>query len=105
MKHSGDDNLEELYELMRIALAITKRGYIEDDYTKTIYLYIGEGTLSYDPYYNQLSYDDEEIEISQATFFIKEIKKRLAQVEAKITKSVVEAAFSKPLKIKLGDLK
>lgn len=97
MKNTGLEEIEELYELMKVALIITKRGYIEEDYTKTIHLDIGEGTLSYDPYYNQLQYDDEEIEMNQVAFFIKELKQRLAKVEANIKEGVVEAAFSRPL--------
>ena len=49
--------IEELYDLMKIAVAVTKRGEIEEDYTKTISLDIGDGILFYDPYYNKLSYE------------------------------------------------
>lgn len=98
---------QELYELMKKAVYITENGYIEDDYTKTVYLDIGEGTLSYDPYYDKLAYGGGEVEqdiaandFDKVVFFIDQISKCLKQLELKINgikKEAVRAAFSAPL--------
>ncbi len=100
--------IEELYDLMKIAVAVTKRGEIEEDYTKTISLDIGDGILFYDPYYNKLSYeynnnpfiDEEDIDEEKIPYLIEEIKKRLEEVENKIKEikdPIVKSAFNKPL--------
>jgi hypothetical protein len=39
---------------------LTDNGEENDGYTKTVHLNIGDGTLSYDPYYQKLIYYDNE---------------------------------------------
>jgi len=92
----------ELYKLMKMAMYETGLGEKEDDYTKTISLDIGGGTLSYDPYYQDITYNDEEIEGLEAlNSLIKEITKRLALFEKKtkeIRDKAAQEVFGKELK-------
>lgn len=99
------DSRRELYELIKQVVFATGYGSEEEDYTKTINLNLGEGTLSYDPYYDGLFYyeGEEEYEISDIKIvknLIKEINKRFGQFENKV-KAVREKAasevFDKPI--------
>jgi len=88
-------------------------GYGEEDvdYTETIHLNIGNGTLTYDPYYQQLIYEadedmhefgDDDLEAIQS--LIEEIEKRFTAFEAGIKESrtkLVKDLFDQPLNIKL----
>lgn len=99
---------EELFELMKKVVFATNNGNEEDDYTKTINLNIGNGILSYDPYYQKLVYYDndgceyeikeEDLEIVQK--LIREIETRFEKFEREIKKirtSSVEKLFDKPI--------
>ena len=101
---------QELYSLMKKVGGSTGCGYEEDDYTKTFYLEIGGGTLSYDPYYDQLSYIDSEEceheveENDSATMhgLIREIERRFETFEKEtglIRKKSPEKIIDKPLEL------
>lgn len=99
---------EELYKLMKRVIFATGYGEEIKDYTKTVHLDIGDGTLSYDPYYQRLIYYDnddyeyevEEDELETVQNLIKEIKTRFEAFENKIkgvkAKSVKDI-FDKPI--------
>ena len=107
--------MQELHKLIIKVAYITGSGEEEDDYTKTINLEIGNGTLSYDPYYQHLLYydpkDDSECEIEEDDFktvtsLIKEIKLRVEEFERKNKKAREQSAeecFKKPIKDILDD--
>ena len=99
---------EELFELMKKVVFVTDYGNEEDDYTKTINLNIGNGILSYDPYYQKLIYYDndgceyeikeDDLEIVQK--LIREIETRFEKFEREIKKIrtiSVEKLFNKPI--------
>ena len=99
---------EELFELMKKVVFVTDYGNEEDDYTKTINLNIGNGILSYDPYYQKLVYydnDDCEYEIKEDDLeivqkLIREIETRFEKFKREIKKirtSSVERLFNKPI--------
>ena len=101
--------IQELHELMKKVGYSTGLGEAdEEDYTKTVHLDIGSGTLYYDPYYQKLTYysnDDCEHEIEEDDFetvssLIKEIKKRFEYFQNK-TKNIRDKAakelFDKPI--------
>ncbi|MBU2638267.1 MAG: hypothetical protein KJ955_04800 [Nanoarchaeota archaeon] len=101
------DARRELYKLMkRVALA-TGLGEEEDDYTETLCLDIGGGTLSYDPYYDKLSFEkeDSEYEIEQddlktAQKLIKEITARFEVFkETAGASQIAGKIFGKPLRL------
>ncbi|MDI6738583.1 MAG: hypothetical protein QME12_08815 [Nanoarchaeota archaeon] len=94
-----------LYNLMKQVVFATGYGNEEDDYTKTISLNLGGGTLSYDPYYDGLFYygGDEEYEINDIKIvkrLIKEINRRFGQFENKVKavrEKAASEAFDKPI--------
>ena len=99
---------EELFELMKKVVFVTNYGNEEDDYTKTINLNIGNGILSYGPYYQKLVYydnDDCEYEIKEDDLeivqkLIREIETRFEKFKREIKKirtSSVEKLFNKPI--------
>lgn len=102
------DAKESLYNLLEKVIFSTGCGEKSDDYTKTLSLDIGGGILSYDPYYQQLSFfdsDDVEFELGDdldvINLLIKEISKRLKEFEKKISKTrsqLAKGIFDKPLK-------
>ena len=107
--HDAFEAKQELHKLMIKVAYITGLGEEEDDYTKTISLEIGNGTLSYDPYYQQVWYydneDDSECQIEEddlqtITKLIKEINQRFKEFERKNKKTrekSAEECFKKPI--------
>ena len=100
---SDDSTTDEhiLYQLLELAMSVTGRGEVSDDYTKFIEFDIGEITLFSDPYYGNVQIDEQDLSSEEFKILIKEIKKRLLQFEEKIKNIRVQATleiFDKPLK-------
>lgn len=106
--HDTFEAKQELYELMKKIMIVTDHGYEDDDYTKTVNLDIGDGTLSYDPYYQKLTYYDsndcecevKEDDLETVQNLIKELGKRFEAFEKGIKerrKNLAEGFFSKPI--------
>ncbi len=100
---SDDSTTDEhiLYQLLELAMSVTGRGEVSDDYTKFIEFDIGEITLFSDPYYGNVQIDEQDLSSEEIKILIKEIKKRLLQFEEKIKNIRVQATleiFDKPLK-------
>lgn len=99
-----------LYALLDFAENITGRGYVSDDYTKTIEFEIGEMKIIIDEYYGNLTIEIDgcEYEVSDDEFImedlIEEIKKRILEFDKKtkqIKEKISEEVFNKPLNKKL----
>lgn len=105
----SNENLSEiyiLYALLDLAMKVTGRGYVSDDYTKTIEFQIGEINILIDEYYGRLTMesDDCEYEIMENDPIIdnlkEEIKKRVLEFDKKtrrIKEKISEEIFEKPL--------
>jgi hypothetical protein len=95
-----------LHQLLELAMAITGKGEVEDDYTKTIEFTIGNAIIISDPYYGSISIninsDVEEINNEDEIRAISEdIKKRLIQFDKEIKdtrKKIASEIFDKPLR-------
>lgn len=78
-----------VHELLELCMAITGRGEIGDDYTKTIGFPMNNYTIYSDPYYNQISiisFAGEEMEIESETMMHKlaeEFEKRILSFDRK----------------------
>lgn len=104
-----DDNLPEiyvLYALLDLAMKVTGRGYVSDDYTKTIEFELGEANIIIDEYYGRLTIEIDgcEYEITERDplieILIKEVKKRILEFDRKtrkIKEKISEEVFDKPL--------
>ncbi len=101
----SDDNTNSehiLHQLLELAMSVTSRGYVSDDYTKFIEFEIGDVNIFSDPYYGNVQIDEQDLSSEEIKILIKEIKKRLLQFEKKIQTIREQAAtevFDKPLKI------
>lgn len=106
--HDTFEAKQELYELMKKIMIVTNHGYEDDDYTETVNLDIGDGTLSYDPYYQKLTYYDsndceyevKEDDLETVQELVKELRKRFKAFEGGIKekrKKLAEDFFSKPI--------
>ena len=110
--HDTFEARQYLYELIKKVVFATGYGNEEEDYTKTINIDIGGGTLSYDPYYQKLTYydDNSEYEIREDDLktvqeLIKEIEKRykafengIKEIRTKLTKEIFDKPISKMIK-------
>jgi len=87
-----------LHKLMKLAISMTGRGNIYDDYTGAIDIEVGGLTLYSEPYYNRvqiITEDGCEIDIEKEDMLRKlanELKKRLLAFERKTKKKREEAA-------------
>lgn len=95
-----------LYALLDYAENLTGRGYVSDDYTKTIEFDIGEIKIVIDEYYGNLTIEIDgcEYDISNEEFLIgeliEEIKERILEFDKKINKTkekISEEIFNKPI--------
>lgn len=96
--HTDENTLHELLEL---AMSLTGRGYISDDYTKFIEFEIGDINIFSDPYYGNVQIDEQDLSPEEIQILIKEVKKRLLQFEKKIADIRDKAAaeiFDQPIK-------
>lgn len=90
-----------LHQLLELAMAVTGRGDVSDDYTKFIEFPISEVNICSDPYYESVQIDETDIDSTTIKMLIKEIKKRLLLFDKKISTLREQAAaevFDKPLK-------
>jgi|SRR3989344_4878969 len=108
-KIESDENQNSehiLHRLLELAMTVTGRGDIEEDYTKTIEFPIGNVSIVSDPYYGKIwiNADDGEEEIEDEKdidAISKEIKKRLLQFDKQIKEireKVSNDLFEKPLR-------
>ena len=98
-----ENNTDEhiLHQLLELAMSITGRGYVSDDYTKFIEFEIGDVNIFSDPYYGNVQIDEQDLSSEEIKILIKELKKRLLQFEKKIETIRNQAAseiFGKQLK-------
>ncbi len=102
IKSNGNTNDEHvLHQLLELAMAVTGRGEVSDDYTKFIEFPIGDIMVFSDPYYGNVQIDETDLEDKTIKKLITEIKKRLLQFEKEIETIREKAAskiFDKPLK-------
>ncbi|OGP02017.1 MAG: hypothetical protein A2Z91_06405 [Deltaproteobacteria bacterium GWA2_38_16] len=90
-----------LHQLLELAMAVTGRGDVSDDYTKFIEFPIGNSVIFSDPYYNRVQIDEEDLESESIQKLIEEIKKRLLHFnqKIKITREKLAAdIFNEPIK-------
>jgi len=91
-----------LHQLLELAMAVTGRGDVGDDYTKFIEFPLGGVMLFSDPYYGNVQIDETDLDTTIIKKLITELKKRLLQFDKKIETIREQAAteiFDKPLKI------
>ena len=106
MKKRYDDVFEAkeaLHGLLKKIVFSADIGEVdEEDYTKTVFADIGEGTLSYDPYYQRLEYKEGEIDdVEIVNNLIYELEKRFAEFEKRIKtvrEKMAREIFGKPIK-------
>ncbi len=90
-----------LHQLLELAMAVTGRGDVSDDYTKFIEFPISDTNIFSDPYYGTVQIDETDVGSKMVKELIKEIKKRLLLFDKKICTMREQAAtevFDKPLK-------
>src|SRR3989338_1768738 len=91
-----------LHQLLQLAMAVTGRGDVGDDYTKFIEFPLGGVMLFSDPYYGNVQIDETDLDTTIIKKLITELKKSLLQFDKKIETIREQAAteiFDKPLKI------
>ena len=91
-----------LHQLLELAMAVTGRGDVGDDYTKFIEFPLGRVMLFSSPYYGNLQIDQTDLDTKIIKKLITELKKRLLKFDKKIETIGEQAAteiFDKPLKI------
>lgn len=95
-----------LYNLFELAMKVTGRGDVSDDYTKTIEFELGELNIILDEYYSRLTILIEgcEYEIDERDSVIdnlkEEIKKRILEFDKKtkrLKEKISEEVFDKPI--------
>ncbi len=95
-----------LYALLDYAENLTGRGYVSDDYTKTIEFDIGEIKIILDEYYGgiNIEIDGCEYDVSNEEIIIEElievIKERILEFDkktSKIKEKISEEIFNRPL--------
>ena len=100
----SDDNTNDeyvLHQLLELAMAVTGRGEVSDDYTKFIEFPIGSIIILSDPYYGNVQIDETDLDGKTIKKFNTEIKKRLLQFDKKIKnvrEHIASDIFDKPLK-------
>src|SRR3989344_3279467 len=102
MIEDDDEGIEEhvLHQLLELALSVTGRGYIGDDYTKSIEFEIGDVIIFSDPYYGTVQIDETDVDSRTIRKLITEIKKRLLKFDKKIEATRDRTAseiFDKPI--------
>ena len=98
----NDNDEHVLHQLLELAMAVTGRGDVSDDYTHFIEFPLGDIMILSDPYYGNVQIDETDLDTKIIKKLITEIKKRLLQFDKKIETIREQAAteiFDKPLKI------
>ncbi len=90
---------------MKKVIYETGMGEEDDDYCGALHLYIGEGELIFDPYYQSLSYGEEDIvehDLETIKKLIAEISKRynLYKQKTKKDKGIAEEIFNGKIDLK-----
>ena len=99
---NDDKGIEEhiLHQLLELAMAVTGRGDVSDDYTKFIEFEMGGITIFSDPYYGNVQIDETDVDSKTIQKLITEVKRRLLQFDKKIETIREQAAseiFDKPI--------
>lgn len=105
--HKSFEARQELYKLMKKVIYETGMGEEDDDYCKALHLYIGRGELIFDPYYQSLSYNEEDIaehDLETVEKLISEISKRYNSYKQKTKKNkgIAEEIFNRKINLKNG---
>src|SRR3989338_9476803 len=90
-----------LHQLLELAMAVTGRGDVSDDYTKFIEFPLGGVMVFSDPYYGNVQIDEQDLDNKTIKKLITVLKKKLIQFDKKIETMREQAAseiFDKPLK-------
>lgn len=106
----SDDNTNSehmLHRILEIAVSITGRGEVGDDYTKTIEFPIGNATIVSDPYYGRIWIDtddgEEEVESEKEILALfEEVKDRIQEFDRQIKETrekISGKIFDKPLRL------
>ncbi len=99
-----DDNTNDeyvLHQLLELAMSVTGRGEVSDDYTKFIEFPIGDIMIFSDPYYGNVQIDEQDLDSKKIKRLSAEIKKMLIKFDKNIETMRDRAAseiFDKPLK-------
>lgn len=98
-----DKDIDEyiLHQLLKLAMSVTGRGDISDDYTKFIEFPIGDIIILSNPYYSRIQIDETDLDSDIIQKLITEIKKRLIQFDKRIDatrEQIASDIFDKPLK-------
>ena len=97
----NDNDEHVLHQLLELAMAVTGRGDVSDDYTHFIEFPLGDIMILSDPYYGDVKIDETDLESKTIKKLIVEIKKRLLQFDKKIEttrEQIASDIFDKPLK-------
>lgn len=105
--HKAFEARQELYKLMKKVIYETETGEEDDDYCKALHLYLSGRELIFDPYYQSLSYDEEDIaehDLETVEKLISEISKRynLYKQKTKKNKGIAEGIFNRKVDLKNG---
>ena len=100
---NGDVTNDEhiLHQLLELAMAVTGRGDVGDDYTKFIEFPLGDVMIFSDPYYGNVQIDEQDLDNKTIKKLITVLKKKLIQFDKKIQTMREQTAteiFDKPLK-------
>lgn len=90
-----------LHQLLELAMAVTGRGDVSDDYTKSIEFPLGDAIIFSDPYYGCVQIDETDLTEKEILGIIAEIEKRLIQFDKKTSAFREQSAseiFDRPLK-------
>ncbi len=96
----GDIKEHRLHQLLELAMSVTGRGYVSDDYTKFIEFPIGDIMIFSDPYYGTVQIDETDVDSRTVQKLITVIKKSLLKFDKKIETTRDQAAseiFDKPI--------
>ena len=96
----NDNDEHVLHQLLELAMAVTGRGDVSDDYTHFIEFPLGDIMILSDPYYGDVKIDETDLESKTIKKLIVEIKKRLLQFDKKIETRREQTAsdiFDKPI--------
>src|SRR3989338_970640 len=97
----NDNDEHVLHQLLELAMAVTGRGDVSDDYTHFIEFPLGDIMIFSDPYYGNVQIDETDLGTKTIKKLIMEIKKRLLQFDKKIKttrEQIASDIFDKPLK-------
>ncbi len=68
-----------LHNVLKVAVVMTGRGKIGDDYTKTVEFPIGDETIVFDSYYQKIRIDTDDEEEIEGTVRIEKLSKEITK--------------------------